>query len=39
MPYSERHKTQKKKNYALMGVLLVLFALLFSITIMRMGKF
>ena len=37
MPYSKQHKTQKKKNIALLAVLVALIVLLFAITIMRMG--
>lgn len=37
MPYSEQHKTKKRKNYTMLAILLALFALLFAITMVRMG--
>jgi hypothetical protein len=37
MPYGEAHRTQKRKNYALMLVLLVLMVLFFAITVVRVG--
>jgi len=38
MPFSPRHEQQKKKNYTMLVVLLALFVLLFSITLMRMSN-
>jgi flagellar basal body-associated protein FliL len=37
LPYSKQHQAQKRKNYALLIVLLVLMALVYAISIMRMG--
>jgi hypothetical protein len=36
MPHNDRHTSQKKKNIALMLVLLVLIALIYGITVMKM---
>lgn len=37
MPKSERHHAQRRKNIALFLALLALAALLYAITLMRMG--
>ena len=37
MPLSERHKQQKQKNYALMGVLLLLVVVLFALAMVKIG--
>ena len=37
MPYTDRHKNQKRKNYMLAGILLGLIVLLFAITVMRLS--
>ncbi|MFO0388267.1 MAG: hypothetical protein ACK502_00910 [Alphaproteobacteria bacterium] len=36
MPHSEQHRSQRRKNLALFLFLLVLIALLYAITIMRL---
>jgi hypothetical protein len=38
MPIGEAHHRQKQKNYALLIALLALMALLFAITVMRLGS-
>ena len=38
MPYGEPHRTQKRKNLTLLVVLLVLMALFYAITLMRMQQ-
>ena len=38
MPYNDQHQQQKRKNYTLFAVLLALIALLFAITMVRMGS-
>lgn len=37
MPQDDRHQSQKRKNIALLLVLLALIALVYGITIMRMS--
>lgn len=37
MPHSEQHHRQKKKNWVLLGVLIALIALIYAISLMRMG--
>ena len=37
LPHSEQHNTQKRKNIALFAALLVLIALLYAITLMKLG--
>ena len=37
MPHSDQHQKQKKKNLALFAVLVALIALVYAISLMRMG--
>ena len=37
MPHSDQHQKQKKKNLALFAVLVALLALVYAISLMRMG--
>lgn len=37
MPLSDQHKKQRSKNIALMVILLALIALVYAISLMRMG--
>lgn len=38
MPYSDLHKKKKAKNYTLLAILVVLIALFFVLTIVRMSS-
>ncbi len=38
MPYSEQHKTQKRKNIAVAATLVGLLVVLFVITMVRLSK-
>ncbi len=37
MPLSERHQQQKRKNYALLGVLAGLIVVLYILSMLKMG--
>lgn len=38
MPLGELHRRRKGKNYALLGILIGIFFLLFAITVIRYGS-
>ena len=37
MPYGDAHRAQKRKNFALLAILLALIALMYAISLMKMG--
>lgn len=38
MPINERHYKQKTKNYALLAILVAFIALMYSLTMLRLGE-
>jgi cbb3-type cytochrome oxidase subunit 3 len=37
MPHHERHKTQRSKNWLLMSILLLFIAVIYALTLVKLG--